>query len=44
MSSDEAPSLICEALPAVMAPSSRNAGLIFAIDSIVPPRRTPSRR
>ena len=36
------PSLICELLPAWMTPSGLNAGLILAIDSSEPPRRTPS--
>ena len=42
MSSAADPSLICELLPAWMVPSGLNAGLSLAIDSSVPPRRTPS--
>ena len=37
------PSLICELLPAWITPSGfLNAGLSAAMDSSVPPRRTPS--
>ena len=38
----EPPSLICEALAAVIVPSLSNAGFSPASDSIVVPGRTPS--
>ena len=44
MSAAEAPSQICELLPAVTLPSSINAGLRFASPSAVVPARMPSSR